>query len=212
MRILLYTKYYVCIAVICLFNAGFVSCKPAKNEINQREEVIYRLPDTTVAEKPESNGTREPFRGMLGINGFEWDILDANRRIGGDGANAVKSFGGFRHYLDWGRMETVKDSYAFQPTLSGSWYYDSMYEWFQKNDIDVLACIKTIPDWLMSTYPADKRDNENAPLPYGQDKLAPASYIQFGKLAFQFAARYGNNKNVDEKLVRITLNLTGSQM
>src|SRR5690606_16387408 len=148
--------------------------------------------DRTVHSADTANGMK--FSYLLGINGFEWEFSGGDNEVSDAKTALIKPFGGFRHYLDWGRLETVENHYAFQPSLSGLWRYDDIYQWCQLNEIPVLACIKTIPDWLRDTYPPDERDEENAPLPYGLDRLAPASYRQFAKLGFQFAARYGRNK------------------
>ncbi len=143
------------------------------------------------------------FKDMLGINGFEWEFLNEDNEIDQEKTALIKSFGGFRHYLDWNRIETEENVYAYQPSLNGNWGYDDIYQWCKTNHIPVLVCLKTIPDWLRETYPPDEDDYENAPLPYGYDKEDPASYIQFAKLGFQFAARYGRNPQLDTVLVSV---------
>ncbi|SEK62251.1 hypothetical protein [Parapedobacter koreensis] len=144
------------------------------------------------------------FKDMLGINGFEWEFLNENNEIDAEKTALIKPFGGFRHYLDWNRIETEENVYAYQPSLNGNWGYDDIYQWCKTNGIPVLVCLKTIPDWLRATYPEGEDDYENAPLPYGQDKADPASYRQFAKLGFQFAARYGHNAQVDTGLVSVS--------
>jgi len=67
----------------------------------------------------------------------------------------------------------------------------------------MLVCLKTCPNWLQETYPANKRDAENVPMPYGANKAKPASYILQAKVAFQFAARYGSNKQINKALLKI---------
>lgn len=143
------------------------------------------------------------FKYMLGINGFEWDFLDAENYIDPAKAALVKPFNGFRHYLDWSRIEPRENIYTYQPTINGGWGYDDIYTWCKENDVSVLVCLKTIPEWLQQTYPSDQRDAENSPLRYGSDKKLPASYIQFARLGFQMAARYGSNKQVDSSLVSV---------
>ncbi len=56
---------------------------------------------------------------------------------------------------------------------------------------------------MLETYPADKRDNENVPVQFGKDFFNPASYIEQAKVAFQFAARYGSNKNINPALLSV---------
>lgn len=140
---------------------------------------------------------------VLGINGFEWEFL-LNSEIDPIKTNLIKPFGGFRHYLDWGRIENEENEYAFSPTISGNWDYDAIYTWCKENDVTVLACIKTVPGWfLQKHYPENLYDDENVPAPYGADRSNPSSYLSFARLAFQFAARYGSNKNIDVNLVSV---------
>jgi endoglucanase len=74
-----------------------------------------------------------------------------------------------------------------------------------------LADIKTLPQWMLDSYPADQQDVENVPVMYGKDFSDPNSYIEQAKLAFQFAARYGSNKNVNTGLLSVdpTVRWTG---
>lgn len=143
-----------------------------------------------------------PFKNHLGINGFEWDFMD-DGVINPAKMEVIRSFGVFRHYLDWEKLEQQEGQYTFNPTHSGGWNYDLMYEQCKANGIDVLACIKVAPPWLVNTYPEGKRDQDNVPAPYGLDRNEPASYIAQAKVAFQFAARYGHNAAVDPALVKV---------
>jgi hypothetical protein len=145
-----------------------------------------------------------PLKNMSGINGFEWDFLN------GDGftvnQNAVKTaraFSEFRHYLDWEKLESEEGSYTFNPSYSGSWNLDTLYTILKQNNIEVLACIKNMPYWMQQTYPADRQNSENVPVKFGKDFSLPSSYLEYGKVAFQYAARYGSNKNINPVLLSV---------
>lgn len=146
---------------------------------------------------------------MFGVNGFEWDFLGGSgtgndpTRIFEQKMELIKSFSGFRHYMDWEKLESEPGNYTFNPTHSGGWNYDVIYERCKKEDITVLACLKNCPQWLLKSYPEKDRDAENVPAPYGSNLEDPTSYILQAKVAFQFAARYGSNKNVDTSLVKV---------
>lgn len=158
-----------------------------------------------------------PLSNFFGVNAYEWDFetpddpmkLDARR------LEAFKSFTAVRHYLDWEKLEGQEGIYAFAPTYNGSWNYDAIYEWCKAHNVEALACLKTVPAWMQASYPEQERDNELIPMRYGKDPADPKSYVEQAKAAFQFAARYGSNKNVDGKLltmkpdnrVRVGLNL-----
>jgi hypothetical protein len=143
---------------------------------------------------------------MFGINGFEWDFLsnpdnpNDPTHIYEPRMELIKTFTGFRHYIDWDKIESTPGHYTFNPSGKGSWNYDVIYERCKKEGITVLACLKSCPEWLLKTYPEKDRDAENVPAPFGSDLENPASYILQAKAAFQFAARYGSNKNIPANL------------
>ncbi|MFC0771475.1 T9SS type A sorting domain-containing protein [Terrimonas alba] len=144
-------------------------------------------------------------RQNFGVNAFEWNFESAQQPtvIDEKRMKAVESFTGVRHYVDWQKLESTQGSYTFNPTHSGGWNYDAIYERCKKEGIEVLACLKTIPAWMKATYPADLQDDENVPVTYGKDFSDTRSYTEQAKLGFQFAARYGNNKNIDTSLLQI---------
>ncbi|GGI23413.1 hypothetical protein GCM10008119_07520 [Pedobacter mendelii] len=139
------------------------------------------------------------------MNAFEWDFVEQNQSnvISGRKMAIINSFGGIRHYLDWDRMESEEGKYTFNPTHSGGSYYDLMYTSLKKDNIDVLACIKNVPSWFLKTYPKEQQGADNTPLPFGYDKSNPESYLAQAKMGFQFAARYGSNKNIEPALVTV---------
>jgi hypothetical protein len=146
---------------------------------------------------------------QLGINAFEWDFLQ-DPVFPADGSkiyepklNLMKSFSQFRHYLDWEKLEYTPGNYTFNQTRSGGWNLDVIYERCKKEGIEPLVCIKTIPNWLYKSYPVSEQNSENVPLKYPADRLQPASYIEMAKVGFQFAARYGSNRNIDSSLISI---------
>ncbi len=141
----------------------------------------------------------------LGVNAFEWNFEDSRRptQIDETRMNAVKSFRGVRHYLDWQRIEPRPGRYTFNPSHNGGWNYDTIYERCKTEGIEVLVCLKTIPSWMKSTYPSNMQDVENVPAKYGKNLSDPRSYIEQAKLGFQFAARYGGNTKVNTALINV---------
>jgi endoglucanase len=141
----------------------------------------------------------------FGVNAFEWNFEDPKKAtvIDEKRMKAVSNFTAVRHYLDWQKIESRQGQYTFNPTNDGGWNYDAMYERCKKDGIEVLVCLKTIPSWMKATYPANLQDNENVPVKYGKDFTSPASYIEQARAGFQFAARYGANKNVTASLLSV---------
>ena len=142
---------------------------------------------------------------MFGVNAYEWNFQDGNTPwvINESKMEMVKSFSGIRHYMDWEKLESQEGVYSFNPTLMGGWHYDQIYERCKQEGIEVLACLKSLPGWMLSSYPADARDHENVPVRYGSDFSNPASYIEQARIGFQYAARYGSNTAVDPALLSV---------
>ncbi len=174
------------------------------------------VPDTTRIDpvnEPPLNfvrpGSPVPLKNMFGINSYEWNFLEnpANpndrKHIYEDNYALIKTFSAVRHYLNWNRFESTQGEYTFNPAFSGNWDYDVIYQRCKQDGILVLADLKNLPEWMMNTYPASSRDNENAPVPYGKSLSDPASYTAQAQAAFQFTARYGYNKNIDRSLIKV---------
>lgn len=144
-------------------------------------------------------------RDLFGVNAYEWNFEDGNTpwQIDENRMNAAKSFTGIRHYMDWEKLESSEGVFSYNPTLSGGWNYDAIYERCKAANIEVLADLKTIPGWMKDTYPEDQQDNENVPVRFGKDFADPSSYIEQAKIAFQYAARYGSNTNVNPALLSV---------
>ncbi|MGN6178821.1 MAG: cadherin-like beta sandwich domain-containing protein [Mucilaginibacter sp.] len=161
----------------------------------------YKAPAAT----PAINRKYYPLNQYFGINAFEWNFEDPNNPlvVSPTYLNAVKSFTQFRHYMDWNKLESTQGAYTFNPVHSGGWNYDAIYQACQQNNIFVLADLKTLPDWLIATYPSDQQDAENVPVPYGADFSDPNSYLLQAKVAFQYAARYGSNTAVNSSLLSV---------
>ncbi len=149
-----------------------------------------------------------PLKNMFGVNSYEWNFEEDpaamnERQIYEPNMALIKSFSAIRHYMNWKKLENTEGNYTYNPTNDGSWNYDLMYTRCKQDSILVLACLKNLPVWMMDTYPADERDDENVPAPYGSDLSKPASYVTQARTAFQFAARYGYNKAVNPSLVKV---------
>lgn len=180
------------------------------------KNISVLTPDTTrisAINEPPVNimhaGAPTPLKNMFGINAYEWNFLENpvfpndRKHIFGDKMSLIKTFSGVRHYLNWDRIESTKEEYTFNPAFNGNWNYDVIYQRCKQEGILVLVDLKNLPLWMMNTYPASSRDNENAPVPYAERLNDPASYADQARAAFQFAARYGYNKNTDKSLVKV---------
>ncbi|GAA4906684.1 hypothetical protein GCM10023313_06770 [Mucilaginibacter defluvii] len=146
-----------------------------------------------------------PLKNFMGVNAFEWDFEDPvnpfvveSKRLA-----AMRTFSQIRHYMDWEKLESQQGGFTYAPTHSGGWNYDAMYKACYENNIMVLADLKTLPNWLLQSYPEDQRDTENIPVKFGANYSDPKSYIEQARVAFQYAARYGGNRSVNKSLLSV---------
>ncbi len=139
----------------------------------------------------------------FGVNAFEWDFENPNDpdKIDETRMKPAKAFTQVRHYLDWMHLEKAEGQYTFNPSPSGGWNYDALYQRFKAEGMEVVADIKTLPQWMQDTYPDSLKNDENIPVKYGKDYADPKSYIEQARLGYQFAARYGYNTGIDSTTV-----------
>ncbi|WP_144009566.1 hypothetical protein [Pedobacter nyackensis] len=140
---------------------------------------------------------------MFGINGFEWDFYDNHYNFDTAKYSLIKTFGGFRHFLDWDRIEPEKGVFRFNHKPEGGWSYDEIYHKAHQDSIDVLIDLQITPVWIVNTYPAAKRQRDLIPIDYKAVRDKPSSYKEIGKAGFQIAARYGRNRNIDKRLIQV---------
>jgi endoglucanase len=145
-----------------------------------------------------------PLSNYFGVNGFEWNFLNSSGSdIDENMMRAAQNFTGFRNYIDWNRVEDIQGGYTFNPEHEGNWNLDTLFQRCNSDSIQVLACLKNMPQWMVNTYPSNLQNSENVPLIYGSDYSNPNSYIDQAKLAFQFAARFGSNQLIDPSLLSV---------
>ncbi|GGH07912.1 hypothetical protein [Mucilaginibacter phyllosphaerae] len=195
--------------IVTIFTAllGFSQCGNKQVKTLKEPLTIIR-DDTAAATRANTAPNAVPLKNMFGINAYEWNFLE-NPAAKNDRSHIyetnmalIKNFSAVRHYLNWNKLENTEGNYTYNPTNNGSWNYDLIYTRCKQDSILVLADLKNLPVWMMDTYPADERDDENVPTPYGANRSVPASYIVQARTAFQFAARYGFNKKIASGLVK----------
>lgn len=148
----------------------------------------------------EPNGVA--FGNMIGVNGFDWEYTNANNAFDNRKFELIRTFTGFRQYLDWDRIEEKEGFYRFS--------YDEIYQKNHENGITTLVCLQIIPQWFRAKYYADEYNvsdpynslRDYTPVPEGADKRNPQSYVDMAKLGFQLAARYGSNSSIDPNLIK----------
>ncbi|TSD66875.1 hypothetical protein FFF34_005600 [Inquilinus sp. KBS0705] len=181
---------------------GLSRCHSEKNIAPQVKDTIK------IGQVAASDAGLTPLKNMFGVNSYEWNFLENpaapndRNHIYEANMTLIKSFSAVRHYMNWNQLENTQGDYTYNPTNRGSWYYDVIYARCKADGILVLADMKNLPEWMMNSYPADQRDDENTPVYFGANKSLPKSYLVQAQTAFQFAARYGYNIAVTPSLVK----------
>ncbi|MBD1364302.1 hypothetical protein IDJ77_10825 [Mucilaginibacter sp. ZT4R22] len=199
--------------IIPLFFVAMVLSGCSERSAKQANPQVAVIPDGDTINIGAGNKIQPatypvPLKNMFGVNSYEWNFEENpaamnERTIYEPNMALIKSFSAMRHYMNWNKLENTEGNYTYNPTNNGSWNYDLMYTRCKQDSILVLACLKNLPVWMMDTYPANQRDDENVPVTYGADLTNPASYVVQARTAFQFAARYGYNKAVNPTLVKV---------
>ena len=88
-----------------------------------------------------------PFKNMLGINGFEWEYIKGNgsNQLDNDKVGLISTFSGFRHYLDWEKIEPKEGVFNLN-------FYDQIYQKNKELGIQSLICLQIMPGWMRTTY------------------------------------------------------------
>lgn len=181
-------------SVLLLAIYMLLSCKHSSPQEEHYLGEITSAPPSTI-----------PFSNYLSINAFEWNFAQekSHEKIDEERFKLISTFSGVRHYLEWDRIESSPGRYTFSVSHSGGWDYDEIYRRMSTQQKFLVIDIKGCPQWLLQSYPEGQRDAENVPAPFGVDRKLPASYIAQARAAFQLAARYGSNTNIDKSLLSV---------
>lgn len=149
---------------------------------------------------------RYPFGYQTGINGFSWSwsfnkSLNKEDPFVEQSYQVLKKLGSCRIYLDIKELVQEQGKFRYKHNWRG-FDLDSLYSRFKADGIFANICLQGVPPYVVNTWPEDNR-KENFTRPYGTDKDEVSSYLELGKIGFQFAARYGRNKNVDLSLIEV---------
>ncbi|MBR0140735.1 MAG: hypothetical protein IJM19_00625 [Ruminococcus sp.] len=138
------------------------------------------------APKPSSEATDLTAGQSAGFNAFIDDPLTSIMAAGN-----VREY----HNLSW-----LIDSSGKVKFTQGSWGdMDSYYSMMKDRNISIIPCFQG-----GSTVISGGEKANEIPVPKDADTLDPKSYAIHAQAMYQVAARYGNNKNIDEKTINIT--------
>lgn len=149
---------------------------------------------------------RYPFGNQTGVNGFSWSwsfnkSLNTEDLLSERSYQVLKKLGSCRIYLDAKELVQEPGKYRFKHNWRG-FDLDGLYGRFKEDQIFVNICLQGSPPYVVNTWPADNR-KDSYPRAFGTDKDDVSSYIELGKIAFQFVARYGRNSDIDLALIEV---------
>ena len=149
---------------------------------------------------------RYPFGNQTGVNGFSWSWSFNKSLNKADPFNersyqVLKQLGSCRIYLDAKELVQEQGKYRFKHDWRG-FDLDGLFSRCKADQIFVNICLQGSPPYVVNTWPANNR-KDSYTMPYGKDKEDVSSYLALGKMAFQFAARYGRNKNIEPSLIEV---------
>lgn len=148
-----------------------------------------QIQKTSAKEKEIDIPTRENAGLAFGFNAFIDDPMTSIMAAGN-----VREY----HNLSW-----LIDSTGKVKFTQGTWgNMDAYYTAMKEQGIDIIPCFQGGSAYI---YGEDKYPEKAAPK--GSDTLDPKSYTIHAQAMYQVAARYGNNKNIDQS----TLNITDAQ-
>jgi endoglucanase len=135
--------------------------------------------------QPDLSVPSVPFKNMVGINFFSWNIVEnwASSFSPAKWAE-IGFFHQYRHYIGWNTIEPEKGKYD----LTGNWNLPAVYDKLLSEGKIVFVCVKGLPHYLVSTYPSP--DEELNPAPYGADLTKPESYTDAANMWRVMATKF----------------------
>lgn len=132
------------------------------------------------------------------------DNLTSGKKIGAnafcdDPYTTLAALGNIREYYSWNWFVTDNKKFAFNNVVN----HDNYFKTLHKMNIDVIPCVQ-YTDETLKISDSDWDESKNyKPLEENANPSDPLSYLLHSNFMYNFAARYGNNKNIDKN----TLNL-----
>lgn len=127
------------------------------------------------------------------------DMLTSGNKIGAnafcdDPYTTLAALGNIREYYSWNWVVSQNNKFQFNNVVN----HDNYFKTLKEMNIDVIPCLQYTTPTLRNNKEEIWDDVRNyKPIETGANALDPMSYELHSKFMYNFAARYGNNKNVD---------------
>lgn len=205
-------KQFLLLVTILLFLGGLVTFKILNltranltgffKHKTENEVISITPPD------PSIKKYKPLLKEMTGINLFTWDLThlsgDSTGKTNFNKYNTYKTAVlNLRNYINFPQIMKEDGTYRFNPNMQGM-NVDASFAQASKDGHFIIMCLKDMPTQWFNTWPENDRRADYLPTPYKADPSKPETYKLVGEAAFQVAARYGNNKNVDRSLLKLS--------
>ena len=112
----------------------------------------------------------------------EWSWDEANENISG--------------YLGY-----PQNQYGFNPSWAGGWNFDQIYKSYKDKGNTIYPTLQSSAFWILGSTTNDS--TQNKPTTPSENTENPQSYIEHADYMYQFAARYGSNKNIPTGTIKL---------
>lgn len=132
------------------------------------------------------------------------DNLTSGKKIGtnafvDDPYTTLAAVGNIREYYSLNWVVTENNKYKFNSVVN----HDDYYKTLKEMKISVIPCIQyTVPSLVDKNADFDKARNYK-PIAPGANASDPMSYSLHSNFMYNFAARYGSNKNIDKSTLNV---------
>lgn len=132
------------------------------------------------------------------------DNLTSGKKIGAnafcdDPYTALAALGNIREYYSWNWFVTDNQKFAFNNVVN----HDNYFKTLKEMEIDVIPCVQYTDETLRDKKEDFDKVRNYKPIEAGADASNPLSYQLHSNFMYNFAARYGNNKNIDTSTLAV---------
>lgn len=132
------------------------------------------------------------------------DYITSGQKIGAnafcdDPYTALAALGNVREYYNWSWLTDKNGQHYFNRVVNKDQYYKTL----QSMNISVIPCLQMINDHFVGDGEEMNKVKNTIPVEDGADTLDPASYAMHSNAMYNFAARYGNNQEVDKATLNV---------
>lgn len=166
-----------------------ITCNSTDSGINELGIYGYKVSELTDEDLQKTGSEKEVFQSSN---------LTSGQKIGAnafcdDPYPALSALGNIREYYNWSWMTHQDGTHSFTNVVDK----DSYYQTLKGMGIDVIPCLQMTSEAFQDKGEEWKTIKNTIPVNKNEDTTSPSSYALHSNAMYNFAARYGNNPNID---------------